>query len=89
MRPAGPAPRQQSGRSAEEEGAGDAAQAAVRGGHRGTVAQERRPWRSLGRARRNLDVTPADLVASYERTPNRDKVPVLCEEQLVVECYSR
>jgi small subunit ribosomal protein S4 len=31
----------------------------------------------------------ADLVARYERTPNRDEVPVVCEEQLVVEHYSR
>jgi small subunit ribosomal protein S4 len=31
----------------------------------------------------------ADLVARYERTPGRDEVPVVCDEQLVVEYYSR
>jgi small subunit ribosomal protein S4 len=36
-----------------------------------------------------LTVSLADLVARYERTPTRDEVPVICEEQLVVEYYSR
>ncbi len=36
-----------------------------------------------------LEVRLADLVARYERTPSRDEVPVICEEQLVVEYYSR
>ena len=36
-----------------------------------------------------LEVRPADLVARYDRTPSRDEVPVVCEEQLVVEYYSR
>ena len=31
----------------------------------------------------------ADLVARVDRTPGRDEVPVVCEEQLVVEYYSR
>lgn len=36
-----------------------------------------------------LQVRLADLVARYERTPSREEVPVICEEQLVVEYYSR
>jgi len=36
-----------------------------------------------------LEVRLADLVARVERTPGRDEVPVICEEQLVVEYYSR
>ncbi|MGK5112522.1 S4 domain-containing protein [Geodermatophilus sp. CPCC 205506] len=36
-----------------------------------------------------LEVRLADLVARVERTPSRDEVPVVCEEQLVVEHYSR
>ncbi|MGY1747440.1 30S ribosomal protein S4 [Blastococcus sp. SYSU D00695] len=36
-----------------------------------------------------LDVRLADLVARVERTPAREEVPVVCEEQLVVEYYSR
>ncbi|MBJ7452728.1 MAG: 30S ribosomal protein S4 [Blastococcus sp.] len=36
-----------------------------------------------------LAVSLADLVARYERTPTREEVPVICEEQLVVEYYSR
>ncbi|WP_245160190.1 hypothetical protein [Blastococcus sp. CT_GayMR20] len=36
-----------------------------------------------------LAVRLTDLVARYERTPSRDEVPVVCEEQLVVEYYSR
>ena len=36
-----------------------------------------------------LEVRLTDLVARYDRTPNRDEVPVVCEEQLVVEYYSR
>ena len=36
-----------------------------------------------------LEVRLADLVARVERTPGRDEVPVVCEEQLVVEYYSR
>ena len=36
-----------------------------------------------------LEVRLADLVARYERTPGRDEVPIVCEEQLVVEYYSR
>jgi small subunit ribosomal protein S4 len=36
-----------------------------------------------------LDVRLADLVARYDRTPSREEVPVACEEQLVVEYYSR
>jgi small subunit ribosomal protein S4 len=36
-----------------------------------------------------LEVRLADLLARYERTPSRDEVPVVCEEQLVVEYYSR
>jgi small subunit ribosomal protein S4 len=31
----------------------------------------------------------ADLIVRVERTPGRDEVPVVCEEQLVVEYYSR
>ncbi len=36
-----------------------------------------------------LDVRPADLTARVERVPGRDEIPVVCEEQLVVEYYSR
>jgi small subunit ribosomal protein S4 len=36
-----------------------------------------------------LEVRLADLVARVERVPDRDEVPVVCEEQLVVEHYSR
>ncbi|MGY1723967.1 hypothetical protein [Blastococcus sp. SYSU DS0533] len=36
-----------------------------------------------------LEVRLADLVARYQRTPTRDEVPAVCEEQLVVEHYSR
>jgi small subunit ribosomal protein S4 len=36
-----------------------------------------------------LEVRLADLVARYDRTPSRDEVPIVCEEQLVVEYYSR
>ena len=36
-----------------------------------------------------LQVHLADLIARVERTPGRDEVPVVCEEQLVVEYYSR
>jgi len=36
-----------------------------------------------------LTVRLADLIARYERTPGRDEVPVICDEQLVVEYYSR
>ena len=36
-----------------------------------------------------LEVRPADLIARVERVPDRDEVPVVCEEQLVVEHYSR
>ncbi|TKJ27403.1 30S ribosomal protein S4 [Blastococcus sp. CCUG 61487] len=36
-----------------------------------------------------LAVSLGDLVARYERTPERDEVPVICDEQLVVEYYSR
>jgi small subunit ribosomal protein S4 len=36
-----------------------------------------------------LSVRLADLSCRYERTPGRDEVPVICDEQLVVEHYSR
>jgi small subunit ribosomal protein S4 len=36
-----------------------------------------------------LDVSIADLVCRVLREPRRDEVPVVCEEQLVVEHYSR
>ncbi|MGY1640198.1 30S ribosomal protein S4 [Geodermatophilus sp. SYSU D00703] len=36
-----------------------------------------------------LSVRLADLVARVERVPAREEVPVVCEEQLVVEYYSR
>ncbi len=36
-----------------------------------------------------LEVRLADLLARVERVPDRDEVPVVCEEQLVVEHYSR
>ncbi len=36
-----------------------------------------------------LEERLADLGVRYDRTPNRDEVPVVCEEQLVVEYYSR
>src|ERR687897_554828 len=36
-----------------------------------------------------LEVRLADLVARVERVPGREEVPVVCEEQLVVEHYSR
>jgi small subunit ribosomal protein S4 len=36
-----------------------------------------------------LDVSIADLVCRVVRRPQRDEVPVVCEEQLVVEYYSR
>ena len=36
-----------------------------------------------------LEVRLADLVARVERVPDRDEVPVVCEEQLVVEHYAR
>ena len=38
---------------------------------------------------RYLQVALADLVCRVERVPARDEVPVVCEEQLVVEYYSR
>ncbi len=36
-----------------------------------------------------LEVRLADLVARVERIPAREEIPVICEEQLVVEYYSR
>ncbi len=36
-----------------------------------------------------LEVRPAELTARVERVPGRDEIPVVCEEQLVVEYYSR
>ncbi|WP_456936129.1 30S ribosomal protein S4 [Geodermatophilus sp. SYSU D00684] len=36
-----------------------------------------------------LEVRLADLAARVERVPAREEVPVVCEEQLVVEYYSR
>lgn len=36
-----------------------------------------------------LEVRLAGLLARVERTPSREEVPVVCEEQLVVEYYSR
>ncbi len=36
-----------------------------------------------------LEVRPADLTCRVERVPARAEVPVVCEEQLVVEYYSR
>ncbi len=36
-----------------------------------------------------LEVRPADLTARVERVPGREEIPVVCEEQLVVEYYSR
>jgi small subunit ribosomal protein S4 len=36
-----------------------------------------------------LEVRLTDLIARVDRTPGRDEVPVVCEEQLVVEYYSR
>ncbi|SEP26045.1 30S ribosomal protein S4 [Trujillonella endophytica] len=36
-----------------------------------------------------LEVRLTDLIARVERTPSREEVPVICEEQLVVEYYSR
>jgi small subunit ribosomal protein S4 len=36
-----------------------------------------------------LEVRLSDLVARVERTPTREEIPVVCEEQLVVEYYSR
>jgi small subunit ribosomal protein S4 len=36
-----------------------------------------------------LEVRLADLVCRVDRVPSRDEVPVVCEEQLVVEYYSR
>ncbi|WP_029430553.1 30S ribosomal protein S4 [Blastococcus sp. URHD0036] len=36
-----------------------------------------------------LEVRLTDLVARVERTPSREEIPVICEEQLVVEYYSR
>ncbi|HZH19556.1 MAG TPA: 30S ribosomal protein S4, partial [Geodermatophilus sp.] len=36
-----------------------------------------------------LEVRLADLLVRYDRTPTRDEVPIVCEEQLVVEHYSR
>ena len=36
-----------------------------------------------------LEVRVADLTARVERVPARTEVPVVCEEQLVVEYYSR
>ncbi len=36
-----------------------------------------------------VEVRLADLVVRYDRTPNRDEVPVVSEEQLVVEHHSR
>ena len=60
---------------------------------RGEVEEEGAvPGRGLRRPRRRaayLEVRLADLVARVERTPGRDEVPVICEEQLVVEYYSR
>ncbi len=36
-----------------------------------------------------LEVHPADLTARVEGVPGRDEIPVVWEEQLVVEHYSR
>ena len=36
-----------------------------------------------------LEVRPADLTCRVDRVPTREEVPVVCEEQLVVEYYSR
>jgi small subunit ribosomal protein S4 len=36
-----------------------------------------------------LAVRLADLICRVERTPSREEVPVICQEQLVVEHYSR
>jgi small subunit ribosomal protein S4 len=36
-----------------------------------------------------LEVRLADLICRVDRTPARHEVPVVCEEQLVVEYYSR
>jgi small subunit ribosomal protein S4 len=36
-----------------------------------------------------LSVRLADLTVRVERVPAREEVPVICEEQLVVEYYSR
>ncbi|MCW2676259.1 MAG: rpsD [Modestobacter sp.] len=36
-----------------------------------------------------LEVSLADLVCHVQRTPLRAEIPVICEEQLVVEYYSR
>ncbi len=36
-----------------------------------------------------LEVRLADLICRVDRVPGRDEVPVVCEEQLVVEYYSR
>ena len=36
-----------------------------------------------------LEVRLADLTARVDRVPSREEVPVVCEEQLVVEYYSR
>ena len=36
-----------------------------------------------------LEVRLAELVTRVERTAGRDEIPVICEEQLVVEYYSR
>lgn len=36
-----------------------------------------------------LDVLPGALLAQVARTPERSEVPVRCDEQLVVEFYSR
>jgi small subunit ribosomal protein S4 len=34
-------------------------------------------------------VIPSALMARLNRLPARDEVPVICDEQLVVEFYSR
>lgn len=36
-----------------------------------------------------LDVSISELIARFVRLPNRTEVPVICNEQLVVEYYSR
>jgi small subunit ribosomal protein S4 len=36
-----------------------------------------------------LDVNLSDLTARLVRQPTRTEIPVICDEQLVVEFYSR
>ena len=50
---------------------------------------ERRPFPHRPLAAPYLDTSLADLTFTLIREPQRTEIPVICDEQLVVEFYSR